>query len=218
MADDNKIWQIALDFFYRFGPAGLFFIFAFYRLNQLFESESLSRESLIFQVFVPGLLGIAALIFSEFFKGVLQPIGERFRQPTINFIASKIELTYLRLTSRFQREYYSYLIDAHHHYRTQGIERIGAVDLGLERMFIPLGVVTQAYDQIPPKLIQVAEDAGNFTIWDFITASEDEPSYKRIALIAPPGSGKTILLKHLTLTYAKNEQRNQNRRALRLIP
>jgi hypothetical protein len=167
------------------------------------------------QILLLTVLGIlAAVLLSEITKEVFQPIFRRL----LYGLVGRAEQTITWLFSPFQRNYYGYLIDTHQRYRTQGLDIPGAVDLGLEQMFIPLRVVPQAYDQIPAKLIQVAEDTKNYTIWDFIAASNTEPSFRRIALIAPPGSGKTILLKHLTLTYAKNAQRQQNRRAPRLIP
>ncbi|MEO0407295.1 MAG: NACHT domain-containing protein [Cyanobacteria bacterium P01_A01_bin.135] len=93
-----------------------------------------------------------------------------------------------------------------------------ANSLKLEQMFIPLTVVPQAYDKISPKILQATEGSESYTLWDFLATSVSEPAYRRIAVIAPPGAGKTVLLEHLMLTYAKNQRRRQHRRAPQLIP
>lgn len=201
---DSFIWKILQ----QYGLTGLFFGLAI-------RDGVTSFSDRWPQVLLFVALGIiAAALLSEITKEVFQPIFRRL----LFGLVSRSEQSITWLTSRFQRNYYRYLIDTHQRYRTQGLDISGAVDLGLEQMFIPLGVVPQAYDRIPATLIQVAEDTQNYKIWDFIAASVTEASYRRMALIAPPGSGKTILLKHLVLTYAKNAQRHQNRQAPRLIP
>lgn len=201
-----------LELLYRFGFSGVLYGIAARYLLQFFETGEGMRQALLF-----GLFGSVAVAFSQATKNFVKPIAEAFGKPVTDFTIGKIELLYLWLTSRFQKDYYKYLIDEHGSYQTQGLTK-GAIGLELAKMFVPLQVIPQNYDDIAPHLIQQVDTPEKQTIWDYLAASEKYSAYRRIALIAPPGSGKTILLKHLALTYAQNGQRRYSRKAPRLIP
>jgi formylglycine-generating enzyme required for sulfatase activity len=55
-------------------------------------------------------------------------------------------------------------------------------------------------------------------IWGFLRQSTQKPfyGYRRLAIIGPPGLGKTTLLKHITLTYARKNYTTYH--APKLIP
>ncbi|MEM7772242.1 MAG: NACHT domain-containing protein [Cyanobacteria bacterium P01_A01_bin.37] len=201
---DSMIWKVLQ----QYGVPGLFYGLA---IKDGLESFTSRWPQILLFV---GLGTVFAVLFSEVTRDVFQPL---FRRILVALVA-KIEQSFIWLTSPFQRDYYRHLIRTHQRYRTQGLDIQVAVKLGLDKMFVPLGVLPEAYDQISPRLIQVAEDSNNQTIWDYLAASVTEFPYRRIALIAPPGAGKTTILEHITLTYAQNAHRHQNRKAPRLIP
>jgi hypothetical protein len=192
----------------QYGLPGLFYGLAIQNGIDSFEEHW--RQVLLF--FILGTFALALL--SEVTKDIFQPIVRRI----LRSLVAKSEQGFIWLTSSFQRKYYTHLTTTYQKYRTQRFDVQVAVSLGLEKMFVPLGVLPEAYDQISPRLIQVSQDATNRTIWDYLAASVKHFPYRRIALIAPPGAGKTTILEHITLTYAQNTQHRQNRHAPRLIP
>ncbi|MEO1523471.1 MAG: NACHT domain-containing protein [Cyanobacteria bacterium J06633_2] len=201
---DSIIWQILK----QYGLPGLFYGLA---IRDGLASFS-DRWPQIVLFLVLGTLAVG--ILSESTKEVVQPLFQR----VLIALAGKAEQSFIWLTSPFQRNYYQYLINEYQEYRTQKFDIPTAVKFGLDKMFVPLGVLPEAYDQISPRLIQVSPQSGTRTIWDYLAASVTSFPFRRIALIAPPGAGKTTILEHITLTYAQNVQRDQNRQVPRLIP
>ncbi|MEH1954915.1 GUN4 domain-containing protein [Nostoc sp.] len=110
-------------------------------------------------------------------------------------------------TSDFQGTYQQTLVDFYRDYKTEGF-RIGLPVLDLEDVFVPLKVETETPENIPGAMVSdqsPSKTLENQEIWNFLAAIPKEPVYRCMAVIAPPGYGKTTLLKHLTLTYAKND-------------
>lgn len=213
---NNELLKALLEGFYRLGPSA---VFIFVAAERYFKSADKTldnpdvRAALFFST-----LGLITFGLVNFVKGIGQPVIDRFRDRLVDSLAAQVERVFLRFTSRFQSKYYSDLADIYRRYRAQGMSIAQANSLNLEQMFIPLKVAPQAYDKISPSLVQNPKGTEAYTIWDFLAASTDEPAYRRIALIAPPGAGKTVLLEHLILTYATSSRRHQNRKAPRLMP
>ncbi len=121
--------------------------------------------------------------------------------------------------NNFQNQYYQSLINAYSTYRTQGLKTSGAFTLDLDKIFISLSVSPKSPEQISEEMIQESSDSvENLSIWDFLAAIPLEPAYRRIAILGRPGSGKSKLLEHLTLTYARNTYRDKHPKAPKLIP
>jgi hypothetical protein len=55
-------------------------------------------------------------------------------------------------------------------------------------------------------------------IWEILVRSLKQKKYPRIAIVAPPGAGKTTMLEHLALVYSQNIQRRYHPKAPKLIP
>jgi hypothetical protein len=115
----------------------------------------------------------------------------------------------LRLVSPFEFKYYQYFIkefSKFQGFKINNSSEINLPDLDLDKVFIPLEVgLRDKFEQ-------------NHKIWNFLGESGNYPSYRRMAIIASPGSGKSTLVEHLALTYAKNKQRQYHPNAPRLIP
>ncbi|HEY9622521.1 MAG TPA: NACHT domain-containing protein, partial [Crinalium sp.] len=135
-----------------------------------------------------------------------------------DWIISNLEILWWELTSRFHRSYYQNLIYAYRDYETQGLKTRGPFTLDLEKVFVPLRVAPESVDHIPSALVPPRDLGESRQIWDFLSAIATQPTFRRMVVIAPPGLGKTTLLEHLTLTYAKNDQRRYQRKAPTLIP
>ena len=129
-----------------------------------------------------------------------------------------VKKSWWKITSNFQGKYYQQLILNCRDYRTQGLKTKGAFTLDLEKMFVPLQVAPESAQNVSSDMIRKKIPERCLEIWDFLAEISNQPSYKRIAIIGPPGIGKTTLLEHLTLTYAQLAQRWKHRSAPTLIP
>ncbi|WP_159785858.1 GUN4 domain-containing protein [Sodalinema gerasimenkoae] len=112
--------------------------------------------------------------------------------------------------SGFLGKYYNSLIDSHCELKTEGFN-VGLPVLDLEEVFVPLQVASQTPRKVPGGVVtrQPVPPLGNGEtqqLWDFLRESRQTRSYRRIAILAPPGFGKTTLLQHITLTYAQKKQ------------
>ncbi|BAY20238.1 hypothetical protein NIES21_61080 (plasmid) [Anabaenopsis circularis NIES-21] len=164
------------------------------------------------------------LIASKFLIQFITHISQKWdagQQQLASHLANKIwsemELICWKLTSQFQAKYYKNLVYTYRTYRTQGLKTPGAFTPDLGKVFVPLRVSSKSPIQMSRGLIQ-KETSGNLKIWDFLAGTNVQPAYRCMVVIAPPGYGKTTLLEHLSLTYAKNLQRQQHNLAPKLIP
>src|SRR5690349_17779924 len=123
-----------------------------------------------------------------------------------------------RVFSRFKVRYYHYLESRYHYYRTQGLKTIGPEQLEHSKLFIPLRFSQTSPANVPSALILADAKGSELGIWRFLTARLSSGNNLNLAIIGRPGSGKSTLLEHLTLTYVRNTQRGQHKKALRLIP
>ncbi|WP_414563217.1 MULTISPECIES: GUN4 domain-containing protein [unclassified Anabaena] len=113
---------------------------------------------------------------------------------------------FIKKFSGFESKYKRLLVDFYCDFETEGF-KIGLPVLNLEDVFVPLKVETGNLENIPGAMVSTQHTSQHFEnqeIWDFLAAIYKQNIYRRMAVIAPPGYGKTTLLKHLTLTYAKN--------------
>ncbi|NMG60369.1 NACHT domain-containing protein [Geitlerinema sp. P-1104] len=111
--------------------------------------------------------------------------------------------------SGFRGKYYNSLIESHYALKTEGFSNMLPV-LDLEEVFVPLQVA-QPPREVPGGVVtrQPVPPLGNGEtpqLWDFLRESRQTRSFRRIAILAPPGFGKTTLLQHITLTYAQKKQ------------
>ena len=191
------------------------------------------REAIISVVITIFLLFLA--IGSKFIKNLISKIldkieerleqhEDKFAEYIVNQLETSIVKSWWRLTSSFQREYYQSLIYTCRDYQTQGLDKDRI--LKLNQVFVPLKVSNKEFTNVKSELIQNIETQSNDTkemqIWDFLV-SKDKYNHKkalfpRIAILGAPGSGKTTLLRHLTLTYANQQERKLHPKAPKLIP
>lgn len=173
-------------------------------------------------LFLTGILALLTL-GGRFFKRVIHRLSPRFEAWLEQLAISLADLLWGKLevlTSPFQREYYQNLVYTCRDYQTQGLDKDRI--LKLEKVFVPLKIVSKEAVQIDPKMIpQVKGEANNpkeKQIWDFLAAMGHDPAFRRMAVLGAPGSGKTTLLRYLTLTYATKQERKLYPKAPKLIP
>lgn len=174
----------------------------------------------LFLTLISTLLLVASKLLIEFIAQISQKWDTEQQQLAsrlANQIWSEMELICWELTSQFQAKYYKNLVYTYRTYRTQGLKTPGAFTPDLDKVFVPLRVSSKSPVQMSKGLIQ-KETSGNLKVWDFLAETTVQPTYRCMVVIAPPGYGKTTLLEHLCLTYAKNLQRQQHSVAPKLIP
>jgi hypothetical protein len=201
-------WEKVVDLVVSYGLAGFLFAIAAGRLM-----AGQIPDAVLFAI-----AGSATVFLSGFTKAVLDQVQEALKKRIADWIISNLEKLWWALTSQFRRRYYQNLIYAYRDYETQGLKTRGPFTLDLEKVFVPLRVAPESVDHIPSAMMQPETVRESRQIWDFLSAIATQPSFRRMVVIAPPGLGKTTLLEHLTLTYAKNDQRRYRRKAPTLVP
>jgi hypothetical protein len=164
------------------------------------------------------LAGAGVLAIGGKFYKTLEPKIDKLFQWLVDHFERWVRKSWWAITSNFRGKYYQQLIFDCRDYRTQGLKTKGAFTLDLEKVFVPLQVAPESAANISSDMMRVKASERRLGIWDFLAERSKQPSYQRIAIIAPPGAGKTTLLEHLTLTYAQQAHRQQHRQAPALIP
>ncbi len=83
--------------------------------------------------------------------------------------------------------------------------------MDLEKVFVPLRLAPECVHKISSSIIKFQGKLSQLDIRDFLRIKLDtEPLYRSIAIIGPPGAGKTTLSQHLSLTYSKEQLFNKS--------
>ncbi len=182
---------------------------------------------------VSGLFTIAAILLTISYKFVARETNrvlekieeelENLEEPLAKSIVNQPKrfftwLWWWKLNSEFQNQYYESLIDSFRELKLERF-RIGLPLLDLENVFVSLQVAREIPEKTTGAMIQRQVKAENQEIWNFLAQSSKKKfqAFRCLAVIGPPGLGKTTLLKHLTLIYAKKKTRGYNN-APKLIP
>ncbi|NER93064.1 MAG: NACHT domain-containing protein [Symploca sp. SIO1B1] len=152
--------------------------------------------------------------FRQESKERLEPLLDKKIDSLAGNVVTKVE------EIEFKSEYYQSLIYTCRDYQTQGLDKDRI--LKLEKVFVPLKIVSKEAVQVDSKMIQEVEkqieNPKEKQIWDFLATMEQNPAFRRMAVLGAPGSGKTTLLRYLTLTYATKQERKLHSQAPKLIP
>ena len=152
-----------------------------------------------------------ASLVEGFVRGVKKKAdekGQAFGEAFVEFIVEDLPQKLKWKLSRFEKRYRQSLIDYYRDLKIEGF-KIGLPVLDLEDVFIPLKLVTEIPENIPKDIIADCQIKARQEqrIWDFLAKSSQISSFRDIAILAPPGYGKTTLLQYLTLIYAKKLHR-----------
>jgi energy-coupling factor transporter ATP-binding protein EcfA2 len=143
-------------------------------------------------------------------------------EPLANWMVDRLEQVVVslwwRLTSPFEKRYIQHLIYAYRDFRTQGTRTLGPFTLNLEQVFVPLRVAPESLERIPSDMIRLSETHDSLQIWDFLAVVKQQPAFQRLVIIGAPGAGKSTLIEHLAITYAKRAQRRYHAKAPKLLP
>lgn len=164
--------------------------------------------------------GIGVLI--SYGAKLLQPIHEgnqrRLEQvgKTVDTKIDEITSHAIAAATRFEDKYLLCQASDCQSFRSEGMAQYDRIFVPLlKEVFVPLGL--DASSNLPGlRAIALKEMVDNgLSIWDFLAKTNQEATFRQIAILAWGGSGKTTLLRHIAYLYGiKQPPRN----APKLIP
>lgn len=130
-------------------------------------------------------------------------------------LADRLDEGLLRLLSGYGRRYRRHLWHRHQYFDVKGLSFQGPYNLGLNQVFVELGVGAQpphqaSADPLRQTNLRGLPDpvglpaTGRHAIWAFLGGRA--AGGHNLVVIGPPGSGKTTLLKHIALTLARRSR------------
>jgi len=162
-----------------------------------------------------GLLSVAYWLIAAagvFIAKVWKELERRWVKSAADWIEGEIRI----VISRFRRHYYKQLGFRHRVFNVRGLRTQGTYTLELEKVFVELRTAPCNPGDAQANPLRGDVQPGNCSIWE-VLVSEHE-AYRCLAVIGPPGCGKTTLLQHLALTFAGNKQRRYDRRCRAYVP
>jgi hypothetical protein len=126
------------------------------------------------------------------------------------------------ITSDFEGKYYKRLEYVCRRFQTQGLEADKDRVLNLQQVFVPVQICQRSLSRTSPNLLRRLEEREESfrskDIGDFLALMGREPDFRRLAILGAPGSGKTTMMRYLTLMYAARTPRKLHPNAPQFIP
>lgn len=125
------------------------------------------------------------------------------------------------ITSDFEGKYYERLQYLCRSFRTDGLDRDRT--LNLSQMFVSVRIAERSLAQTSRNLLRAQPKAQDellkrAEIGDFLALMGKHPEFRRLAILGAPGSGKTTMMRYLTLMYANRQPRTLHPQAPQWIP
>lgn len=155
-------------------------------------------------------IGVTAL------AGLAQAVGDELRKMWAQSLAEWINAEVRLRILPFREKYYQQLKFRHRVFNVRGLRTQGTFTFELEKVFVDLRISPENPQAITADLLRQGPTAAKLSIWDLLASELAE--YSTLAIIGPPGCGKTTLLQHLVLTFINNDQRKYNRRVRGYVP
>lgn len=157
-------------------------------------------------------LGLAVLY--ELFSFVLifgSKVWKELETQAVTGAAEWVKIAFLNFFSRFRRRYNRQVIYDHRVFNVRGLRTTGTYTLEVEKVFVELRIAPGHLQQAGVNPTAFKEVSGSQPVWEFLRRMKAQETIA-LAVIGPPGCGKTTLLQHIALTLAANKQ---NRHKLR---
>ncbi len=149
-------------------------------------------------IFVWGFLGKD--IWEELKPDVVKAATDWTKQAILNGV------------SNFRKRYKKHVLYEHRVFGSRGLLTSGQGMIDLEQVFVELQIAPSHALMISSNPLLVKKLKGSHPVWTFLQRFKKQHA-AALAILGPPGCGKTTLLKHLAIIFARNKQRKYRSRA-----
>ncbi|HEV7892302.1 MAG TPA: NACHT domain-containing protein [Pyrinomonadaceae bacterium] len=147
----------------------------------------------------------AALVIAAFVRKVWK---DELEKDAVRVTADWVRGVVRGFAPGFRRRYKKQVVEDHGIFNVRGLGLINTYTLKLEHVFVDLRVDPSGNPlRSNPDPLARKELTGNRPVWDFLRAGSGVREASALAVIGPPGCGKTTLLQHVAVTLAANRQR-----------
>ena len=154
----------------------------------------------------------AAVFILAFSNKVYRELEPRL----VAYVADGLTAYAHRWRPGFTRKYNRTVASEHAVLNVRGLNLINAFALEVEQVFVQLAVAaTEGVNRSVHDPLRSTYAASGNPVWDFIRALQKDITTPRcLAIIGPPGCGKTTLLQHVALAFATGRHRRHRVRSL----
>lgn len=139
-------------------------------------------------------------------------VWETLKPEIVKASTDWIKVGLLSVLSDFRRRYKKHVMYEHRVFGSRGLRTPGQGILELEQVFVELQIAPSHALQVSANPLFFKSLPGSQPVWAFLRRIKKKEA-TALAILGPPGCGKTTLLKHLALTFAVNRQRRYRLRA-----
>lgn len=144
-------------------------------------------------------------------------VWEELEREAIGATADWLRAATRNFRPGFRRRYNKFIVQEHSVFNVRGLGLINTFTLKLDQVFVNLKIAPSMNplransDPIAPPRERVTRDkSSKQPIWEYLKVLCNAPDLAALAVIGPPGCGKTTLLQHTALTLAMNRQRKHH--------
>lgn len=152
---------------------------------------------------------LVLLAIGKFCAAFLRELWEKhFKDNALAATASWLKTLPAKYSPGFAKRYRRQVALDHEVFNVKGLGLIGAHTIKLERVFVDLKIASARFERtINDPLARKAFEHAR-SLWDYVRVIQDRSEDGRaLAIIGPPGCGKTTLLQHAAVPLAANRQR-----------